>query len=195
MPSPQTSKESRIGKNPVPIPANVQVSLEGAIVTVKGPRGELTRTLHPNITVTREDDKLVVAVAPGSSGGGTHFQGLTRSLLFNAVHGVSEGFKRSLDLHGVGYRAEVAGQLVTLALGLSHPVKFQLPEGVSGRVEVIDQGGVKRPRLHLESHDKELLGETAARLRAFRPPEPYKGKGVRYTGEYVREKAGKTGAK
>jgi len=100
-----------------------------------------------------------------------------------------------MDLHGVGYRAELAGKSLTLALGLSHPVKVELPDGVTAKVEIIDEAGQKRPRLHLSSHDKELIGQTAARIRSFRPPEPYKGKGVRYLGEKVRQKAGKAAAK
>jgi large subunit ribosomal protein L6 len=111
------------------------------------------------------------------------------------VTGTAEGYNMSLDLVGVGYRAEVKGQQVTLALGLSHPVNYTLAKSVAARVETIDEGGIKRPRLHLSSYDKEALGQTAARIRSFRPPEPYKGKGVRYTGEKLREKAGKAGGK
>ena len=111
------------------------------------------------------------------------------------VKGVSAGYAMSLDLHGVGYRAELKGRELTLSLGLSHQVKFNLPEGINAKVEILDEGGTKRPRLHLDSANNELLGQTAARIRSFRPPEPYKGKGVRYTGEKIRMKAGKAGAK
>jgi len=111
------------------------------------------------------------------------------------VEGVTKGYTLSLDLVGVGYRAELKGQQLTLALGLSHPVVMQLPAGIKARVETIDEGGTKKPRLHLESHDKELLGQIAAKIRSFRPPEPYKGKGVRYTDEKIRMKAGKAAAK
>ena len=126
---------------------------------------------------------------------GPKFQGLTRALVANMVKGVSTGYAMSLDLHGVGYRAELKGRELTLSLGLSHQVKFNLPEGINAKVEILDEGGTKRPRLHLDAANNELLGQTAARIRSFRPPEPYKGKGVRYTGEKIRMKAGKAGAK
>jgi large subunit ribosomal protein L6 len=134
-----------------------------------------------------------VTVAPTSGRGGKQYQGLARALLAGMVEGASKGFAISLDLIGVGYRCEVKGQQLNLALGLSHPVQYKLADSVSARVEIIDEAGIKKPRLHLTSSDKMELGQTAARIRSFRPPEPYKGKGVRYTGERVREKAGKAG--
>ncbi len=188
-------KHSRIGKQPIPVPDKVQVAIQGSQITIKGPRGELVRHLPPELEVRTEDGKLHVAPKKGSGKRGRQFQGLSRALLRNAVQGVSEGFKISLDLYGVGYRAELKGQSLTLALGLSHPVHFDLPQGVAAKVETIDEAGTKRPRLHLESNDRELLGATASRIRSFRPPEPYKGKGVRYTGERIVMKAGKAGAK
>ena len=187
--------QSRLGKRPVALPKGVDFKLNGRVATVKGPKGELTRELPSGIQVKLEDGELVVAPEAGAGRRGRQCQGLTRALLANMVKGASEGYAISLDLVGVGYRAEVKGQAVTLALGLSHQVNYELPKSVSARVETIDEGGIKRPRLHLASYDKEALGQTAARIRSFRKPEPYKGKGVRYTGEKLREKAGKAGGK
>jgi large subunit ribosomal protein L6 len=196
----QTSEEttvtqSRLGKRPVPLPKGVDFKLDGRRATVKGPKGELSRDLPTGIQVKIVDQEIVVEPAAGAGRRGRQFQGLTRALLASMVQGTSVGYAISLDLVGVGYRAEVKGQEVNLALGLSHPVNYTLPKSVSARVETIDEGGIKRPRLHLASHDKEALGQTAARIRSFRKPEPYKGKGVRYTGEKLREKAGKAGGK
>lgn len=188
-------KHSRIGKQPIPIPDGVQIQVQGSAVIIKGPRGELVREVPEQVEVRTEDGKLHLAPKKGTGKLGRQYQGLTRALLRNAVQGVSEGFKLSLDLYGVGYRAELEGRNLTLNLGLSHPVHYPLPEGIGARVEIIDEAGTKRPRLHLESNDKELLGATASRIRSFRPPEPYKGKGVRYTGERIVMKAGKAGAR
>ena len=191
----QALTQSRVGKKPIPLPKGVNVKLSGRTVTVKGPKGELSRELPEGIKVAVEDGEIVVEPAPGAGKRGRQFQGLSRALLAGMVNGASTGYAMSLDLVGVGYRAEVKGQELTLALGLSHQVKYTMHKSVSARVEIIDEGGVKRPRLHLTSHDKEALGQTAARIRSFRKPEPYKGKGVRYTGEKLREKAGKAGGK
>jgi large subunit ribosomal protein L6 len=190
-----TVTQSRIGKRPVPLPKGVDFKLEGRKATVKGPKGELVREIPAGIKVKIEDGELVIEPELGAGRRGRQFQGLTRALLASMVTGASTGYATSLDLVGVGYRAEVKGQELTLALGLSHQVKHTLPKTVSARVEIIDEGGVKRPRLHLTSHDKEALGQNAARIRSYRKPEPYKGKGVRYTGEKLREKAGKAGGK
>ena len=190
-----TVTQSRLGKRPVALPKGVDFKLNGRLATIKGPKGELSRELPAGIKVAVEDQELVVTPEAGAGRRGRQFQGLTRALLANMVKGASEGYAISLDLVGVGYRAEVKGQAVTLALGLSHQVNYELPKSVSARVETIDEGGIKRPRLHLASYDKEALGQTAARIRSFRKPEPYKGKGVRYTGEKLREKAGKAGGK
>jgi large subunit ribosomal protein L6 len=190
---PQTeAAQSRVGKRPVAIPAGVDVKLEGRKVTVKGPKGTLARELPESIKIEVKDKQIIVLPASDTREG-KQFQGLTRALLASMVEGAEKGFAISLDLIGVGYRAEVKGQQVNLALGLSHPVHYKLPENVSARVEIIDEAGIKKPRLHLTCPDKMVLGQTAARIRSFRPPEPYKGKGVRYTGEKVREKAGKAG--
>ena len=161
---------------------------------VKGPKGELERTFHPDVQVEKDGESL--KIVPGrTSRSFAQYQGLTWALLTNMLRGVSEGYKVSLDLYGVGYRAVVSGQELTLNLGLSHQVVHTLHPSVKAKVETIDEAGTKRPRLHLESHDKEALGQTAAKIRSYRKPEPYKGKGVRYTGERVREKAGKAGGK
>jgi large subunit ribosomal protein L6 len=141
----------------------------------------------------RGQELFVVPASTGETVG--QYQGLARAVLKNMVEGVGKGYATSLDLYGVGYRAEVKGAELTLALGLSHQVKLPVPKEVTMKVEIIDEGGTKRPRLHLASHDKELLGQIAARIKSFRPPEPYKGKGVRFTGEQIRQKAGKAGAK
>jgi large subunit ribosomal protein L6 len=191
----QEISHSRIGKRPVPVPKGVDIKLDGRHVTVKGPKGELARELPAGIKIIVKDQELHVEPEPGAGRKGRQFQGLTRALLASMVNGAATGYTLSLDLVGVGYRAELKGQDLHLALGLSHPVKYPLAKSVSARVEIIDEGGIKRPRLHLSSHDKEALGQAAARIRSFRPPEPYKGKGVRYTGEKLREKAGKTGTK
>jgi large subunit ribosomal protein L6 len=187
------STQSRVGKRPLAIPAGVEVKLDGRKVSMKGPKGTLSRDMPAEVKI--EIDGQAISVRPLESAGrrGKQFQGLARALLDGMLIGTSTGFNISLDLIGVGYRAEVKGQQLNLALGLSHPVQYKLPESVSARVEIIDEAGTKKPRLHLSSHDKMVLGQTAARIRSFRPPEPYKGKGVRYTGERVREKAGKAG--
>ena len=186
---------SRVGKRPVVIPSGVTVDITdgGSKIKVKGPKGELERTFHHEVKVEK-DGEAVRVVPNGSPKRFAQFQGLSRALLNNMVQGCSEGFKLSLDLYGVGYRASVSGQDLQLSLGLSHQVDHTLHPNVKAKVETIDEGGTKRPRLHLESHDKEALGQQAAMIRSYRPPEPYKGKGVRYTGERVREKAGKAGA-
>ena len=146
--------QSRLGKRPVALPKGVDFKLNGRVATIKGPKGELSRELPAGIKVAIEDQELVVTPEAGAGRRGRQFQGLTRALLANMVKGASEGYAMSLDLVGVGYRAEVKGQAVTLALGLSHQVNYELPKSVSARVETIDEGGIKRPRLHLASYDK-----------------------------------------
>ena len=189
------SNDSRVGKVPVTIPDGVTVKLDGREATVKGPIGELTRIMPEKVDIKIDGNVINVKAAEGSGREGKQFQGLARALLAGMVEGTKEGFKVSLDLVGVGYRAELKGQELKMALGLSHPVIYTLPDCVKCTIEEINEAGIKKPRVHLTSYDKQLLGQTAARIRAFRPAEPYKGKGVRYTGERIREKAGKTGKK
>ena len=173
---------SRIGKLPVDIPAGVTVSIAGRSVSVTGPKGNLRMQHPPRVKVTQKAQQLLVA-KQGSSPQAQQQYGLTRSLLGNMVQGVSEGFVKHLEIHGVGYRAQVSDRLVTLNVGYSHPVEYRLPEGVTAKVEgnIISLSGV----------DKQTVGQAAAELRALRKPEPYKGKGIRHQGEYVRRKAGK----
>ncbi len=177
---------SRIGKMPIDIPAGVKVDIKGQDISVTGKKGSLSRTIRPELKVKIEDNQILV------SGGDNDkkinaFRGLTRSLVNNMVIGVSEGFKKVLVIEGVGYRASASGKSLTLNVGYSNPVEFKLPEVVSGSVE-------NNTTIILESIDKEALGMTAAQIRAIRKPEPYKGKGIRYEGEYIQRKAGKTGA-
>jgi len=188
-------RQSRVGKRPVPLPKGVEMTVQGSTLQLKGPNGALQREIPPQVEVKRQEQELHIIAKPGTGADGVRLQGLVRALLSNMIEGVSKGFATSLDLHGVGYKAELSGAALTMALGLSHQVKIEIPKDVKPRVEIIDEGGQKRPRLHLTSVDKELLGQVAAQLKSFRPPEPYKGKGVRITGERIREKAGKAGAK
>lgn len=189
----QVVAQSRVGKRPLPLPAGVEVKVSGRTVSVKGPKGSVQREMPADVKIEVKDKAVIVAPAANGGRQAKQFQGLARALLAGMVEGAAKGFAISLDLIGVGYRCEVKGQQLNLALGLSHPVQFKLPDSVSARVEIIDEAGIKKPRLHPTSSDKMALGQTAARIRSFRPPEPYKGKGVRYTGERVREKAGKAG--
>ncbi len=191
----QAQRVSRTGKKPIAVPAGVTVTVANGKLSVKGPKGTVERQLHEDVDVVKEGATVVVKPKASSGDAGARVQGLTRALVKNVLEGVSAGYKISLDLIGTGYRAEVKGQDLTLALGYSHPVNYKMPVGVSAQVETIDVAGTKKPRLHLSSSDKELLGQTAARVRSFRPPEPYKGKGVRYVDEKIREKAGKAGGK
>ncbi len=177
---------SRIGKKPIPVPKGVQVTLKDGAVDVKGPKGQLSQTLPPGVTVALEDGQIVATV--GEARDQRKFHGLGRTLVANAVHGVSEGFKRELDIVGVGYRAEVKGRDVHFALGYSHPVVFPLPQGIDVAIE-------KQTHLTVSGIDKQLVGQVAANMRSLRKPDPYKQKGVRYTGEVLKKKAGKTGAK
>jgi large subunit ribosomal protein L6 len=185
--------QSRVGKRPIVLPSGVELKIQGRKVSVKGPKGVVEREMPADIKIEVKDKTVTIAPTAASGRQGKQYQGLARALLAGMVEGAAKGFAMSLDLIGVGYRCEVKGQQLNLALGLSHPVQYKLPDSVSARVEIIDEAGIKKPRLHLTSSDKMELGQTAARIRSFRPPEPYKGKGVRYTGERVREKAGKAG--
>jgi large subunit ribosomal protein L6 len=176
---------SRIGKQPVPIPGTVQVQVDGSAVTVKGPKGELRRVVHPDMRLTLDDGKLIVT-RPTDQPKHRALHGLTRALIANMVLGVENGFKKTLELQGVGYRAQQMGKNIQLAVGFSHPVDVQAPAGITLEVEGTS-------RIHVQGIDKELVGQVAAEIRSIRPPEPYKGKGIRYEGEHVRRKAGKAG--
>ncbi|MGO4937674.1 50S ribosomal protein L6 [Fundicoccus sp. Sow4_H7] len=176
---------SRIGRKPIEIPEGVTIEIDGHTVTVKGPKGELTRTLHQNIALELEDNTLTLT-RPDDSKENRSLHGTTRSLVSNMVEGVSNGFKKELDLIGVGYRAQKQGDKLVLNVGLSHPVEFTGSEGVGIEVP-------SNTKIIVEGFDKEKVGALAANIRAVRPPEPYKGKGIRYTDEFVRRKEGKTG--
>lgn len=183
---------SRIGRLPVGIPAKTEVKIEGGLVTVKGPKGTLQQRIESDgISVKVEDGEVVVSRATEQKRHKS-LHGLYRVLIANMIKGVSEGFTRQLELHGVGYRASNTGQMLELQLGYSHPIAFLLPDEV--KLETKSEKG-DTPKVILSSIDKQLLGQVAAKIRSFRRPEPYKGKGVRYTGEYVRIKPGKTASK
>lgn len=178
---------SRVGRKPLPIPQGVEVSLAGNVATVKGPRGTLTQALHPEMRV-RVEGPAVLVERPSDERQHRALHGLTRALLANMVRGVTQGYQRQLELHGVGYKAEAHAKGVRLVVGLSHPVEFAAPAGIKISVE-------NNTQIRVEGIDKALVGQVASELRKVRPPEPYKGKGIRYVGEQVRRKAGKTGAK
>ena len=175
---------SRIGKKPVPLPQGVSASVQGRTITVKGPKGELSRLVHADLTVAVEDGNVVVR-RPSDESRHKALHGLTRTLVSNMVMGVTKGFSKALEIQGVGYKAEVKPFGVQLVVGFSHPVPYHAPKGVKISVE-------NNVMVKIEGVDKELVGQVAAELRAVRPPEPYKGKGIRYVGEQVRRKAGKT---
>ena len=176
---------SRIGRLPIPVPSGVDVTIDGRTVTVTGPRGQLTRELHPDMTVSREEDNLVVT-RPTEQKTHKQLHGLTRTLVNNMVIGVTDGYRKGLEITGVGYRAALNGRKLTLNLGYSHQIEIDPPEGISFEVE-------SPTRLAVIGIDKELVGQIAAKVRSTRKPEPYKGKGVRYAGEVIRRKAGKAG--
>jgi large subunit ribosomal protein L6 len=179
---------SRIGKKPIPVPQGVKIAVDGAAVLVEGPKGKLSHTLPSGISVTAEPSVLTV----GRSSDHRNVRalhGLTRSLLANMVHGVKDGFERKLEIVGIGYRCQLTGKNLQLALGYSHPVIFPLPDGIQAEVE-------RQVAITLRGADKALLGQTAAKLRSLRKPDPYKGKGIKYADEYIRRKVGKkAGAK
>ena len=176
---------SRIGRLPITVPSGVDVTIDGRNLTVKGPKGSLSRALHPDMTVSREEGTLVVT-RPTEQKMHKQLHGLTRTLVNNMVVGVTDGYRKGLEITGVGYRAALNGKKLTLNLGYSHPIEIDPPEGITFEVE-------NPTRLAVIGIDKELVGQVAARVRATRKPEPYKGKGVRYAGEQIRRKAGKAG--
>jgi len=182
---------SRIGKKPIALPAKVEIKIEGHTVVVTGPKGQLTRVIHPEMSVAMEEGNLVVS-RPSDAAGHKALHGLTRALLANMVTGVSEGFRRTLDIEGVQYQGDMRGKDLVLKLGYSHEIVVTPPNAdVSFEVEKDSKGRV----IHISGIDKEVVGQVAANIRELRPPEPYKGKGIRYRGEVVRRKAGKSGKK
>ncbi|MGD1855325.1 MAG: 50S ribosomal protein L6 [Leptolyngbyaceae cyanobacterium] len=176
---------SRIGKKPVPVPSGVTVSIDSHSVAVKGPKGELSRVLPGEVEIVQDGEQIVVT-RHSDSRTARACHGLSRTLIANMVEGVSKGFEKRLEIKGVGYRAAVKGKMLTMNLGYSHPVEFEPPKGIEFKVE-------SNTNVIVSGIDKELVGTIAARIRDARPPEPYKGKGVRYLGEMVRRKAGKAG--
>jgi large subunit ribosomal protein L6 len=177
---------SRIGKKPIAIPKGVTVKADDTGVEVKGPKGQMKQPLPPGVIAAVEDGTIITRKTSDDSGL-DKFHGLARSLVNNAVLGVTEGWKRELDIVGVGYRAELKGQQITLALGYSHPVVFDVPKGIDVAIE-------KQTHITVTGVDRQLVGQVAANLRRLRKPDPYQQKGVRYTGEVLKKKAGKTGA-
>ncbi|HEV7774912.1 MAG TPA: 50S ribosomal protein L6 [Conexibacter sp.] len=174
---------SRIGRKPIPVPAGVNVAIEPELVTVNGPKGELSERIHRDITVAHDGEALVVT-RPTDRGEHRALHGLTRSLVANMVEGVTAGFEKRLEIQGVGYRAQLKGKDLELALGYSHPVPIKAPDGIEFEVP-------QPTRIVVRGISKQLVGETAANIRKQRKPEPYKGKGIRYEGEYVARKVGK----
>lgn len=175
---------SRVGKKPIPKPEKTEFTFTDRVLTVKGPRGQLSRPIHPDVDLTIEDEHIVLSVRRNDKKTKAQW-GTARALVANMVTGVSQGFERVLEINGIGYRAEVKGNSIDLNLGYSHPIRFDLPDGISAQVE--------KNTIRLSGIDKEKLGFAASSIRKFRPPEPYKGKGVKYAEEYIVRKAGKTG--
>lgn len=178
---------SRIGKRPIPVPGGVTVTLQGNTVRVKGPRGELARTLPAEMQVTQENGEITVA-RPSDEPNHRALHGLTRTLVANMVDGVTKGFQKTLEIVGVGYKAEARPYGLQLALGFSHPVEFRAPQGIKLTAP-------NPTTIVIDGANKEVVGQVAAELRSLRPPEPYKGKGIKYQGEQIRRKAGKAGGK
>jgi len=177
---------SRIGKKPIPIPSGVKINISAEAVEVQGPKGKLRQTLPAGILFETEDGKLLAKTAREDRELGK-FQGLARSLVANAVTGVTTGFKKELDIVGIGYRAEVKGKQIQFALGYSHPIVFDIPQGIEVTID-------KQTHLVISGIDNQLVGQVAANIRSLRKPDPYKQKGIRYTGEQLKKKVGKTGA-
>jgi large subunit ribosomal protein L6 len=177
---------SRIGKLPISVPSGVDVSIDGRTVTVKGPKGTLSHTVIEPITVERDDDGVIQLKRPDDERRSKAMHGLSRTLVNNLVVGVTAGYEKKLEIHGVGYRVAIKGSTLEFALGFSHPVAIPAPEGITFTVET-------PTRFSVSGINKQLVGETAANIRKLRKPDPYKGKGVRYAGEVIRRKVGKTG--
>ena len=176
---------SRIGRWPITIPKNAEIKLHDDLITVKGPKGQLQRKLHPKIQVDINGNEIIVSVGDQTKESKS-LHGLFRVLISNMVTGVTEGFEKALEIVGVGYRAELQGRNAVFNLGYSHPINFQLPEGIEAKID--------KNKVTISGIDKELVGMTAAKIRSFRKPEPYKGKGIKYVDEVIKKKAGKAGA-
>lgn len=179
---------SRIGKQPVVIPSGVQLKLDGNVVSAKGPKGELKEALHPYVKAEIKGQEVILSADISVARDASAIWGMTRARLNNLVQGVAVGYSKILEIHGLGFRAEIVGQKLTLAIGKSHPVVFEAPKGVTLTVDA------KKTLLTVSGINKDTVGATAADIRELRKPEPYKGTGIRYQGEYVRKKAGKTAA-
>jgi large subunit ribosomal protein L6 len=179
---------SRIGKQPVVIPSGVQVKFDGNVVTAKGPKGELKEALHSFVKAEIKDGKVLLTADIAAARDASAIWGMTRARLNNLIQGVAVGYSKVLEIHGLGFRGEIAGQKLTLALGKSHPVLFEAPHGITLTLDP------KKTLITVTGASKDMVGETAAKIRELRKPEPYKGTGIRYQGEYVRKKAGKTAA-
>jgi large subunit ribosomal protein L6 len=177
---------SRIGKKPISIPKGVKVDIKDNTITVSGPKGTLTRSLNHGVHVRTENEQIILSI-DDSTKELNSFHGMFRALIANMINGVSKGFERVLEIVGVGYRAELSGRAVTFNLGFSHPVVYELPKGIEASID--------KTKITLTCIDRELLGSTVAKIRGFRKPEPYKGKGIRNAGEVIKLKAGKTGTK
>lgn len=175
---------SRVGKKPIPVPEKTKIAFDNRVVTVEGTKGKLSRTIHPDVDLKIENDQILLSVRRNDKKTKAQW-GTARAVVANMVTGVSKGFERVLEINGIGYRAEVKGNVVDLNLGYSHPISFELPEGISAQVE--------KNTIRLSGIDKEKLGFAASSIRKFRPPEPYKGKGIKYAEEHIVRKAGKTG--
>lgn len=178
---------SRVGKKPIPVPGKTKITYKDRIITVQGEKGTLTRAVHPEIDLEIENNIITVTMQQETKKNRA-LQGLTRSLVANMVTGVDQGFKRVLEINGIGYRATSTGSTIVFNLGFSHPINFDLPDGIAAEVD-------KNNTVTLSGINKELLGQTAASIRSLRPPEPYKGKGIKYAEEHIQRKAGKTGTK
>jgi len=178
---------SRIGKKPIQIPKDTTIAYTDKVITVKGKNGSMKNTVHQSVDLKIDDNNIVV-LAKDQSRRNRAFQGMTRSIINNMIIGVTKGFERTLEINGIGYRAEVNGKVLKLTLGYSHPIEFALPDGITASIQ-------KQNIVKLSGIDKQVVGQLSAEIRSLRPPEPYKGKGVKYSEEYIQRKAGKTGTK
>ncbi len=174
---------SRIGKKPIMIPKGVEVKIDQNLITAKGPKGEVSEKIHPHVTVTSDNGEIKVTVKNPEAKEDKALWGLYGSLIKNMVAGVTKGFEKKLEINGVGFRAQVSGEKILLSLGFSHQVEFDIPKGITAKID--------KNIISVEGINKQLVGETAARLRSLKPPEPYKGKGIKYVDETIRKKAGK----